>query len=715
MQGKLAPEGRYAGVKLVAHRTTVVRLYAHAAATAKLVGAALYGYGTRGRPLPGSPLSPDGGPRTLGPGAAAPTTAERADASQGYTFTLPDEWTSGSISLRGQLVPAGAVLGPCGECAFRLRAVKFASTGTERVQAVSLTAGKAPPKPGAALALPKRLQPLADGAFQFDPARYSATLDATRIARAGTLSDLVAHCPFAAACTQPLDAAARSALALTQLEDATLVSQTCKDIGAPSPCPDQVVGVHDGAALGDVSRGALNDSALPTAVAGAPAVARELGRGLGRAGTSCGGLGGVGFDTRPGYRAFSSGKDYMCGGDWISAAGWDDDVTELSAYARAHARSAAAAPAAGLRVLAFSVAGGAVVIWSVRPAVAIAPAADKSGYRAVVRSRTGRTLGTGTLRDELAQVDGGTPAGLLLLDGIVPLRGGSATRVPSAVADMFVQRGSDRLAARTRSAHAPTVRLTAAKPGRVAWRARDTDGDTLQASVDYSADGGRSFRTVWSGPSSGRVKLPRALFSRSGTAEVRVRVSDGFDQASATSKPFRAAGHAPDVQLDLPETKLLTSSPLRLAGSAYDDAFAPLEGHALRWTVDGHDAADGPRGTVDVAPGRHTVRLVATDSAGRHKTARVRVTVAPVTPAPLSVAAPAKLDRAAQSLTLTVAAVVPCRLTVAGPGLTTTRTRVTRAATRVSVPVKPGASDLRLTLTFRSGRYGTRDALTVAR
>jgi hypothetical protein len=699
-------------VKLVAHRTTVVRLYAHAADTAKLVGAALYG--TRdGRALPGSPLSPDGGARTLGPGAATPTSAERADASQGYTFTLPDEWTAGTISLRGQLVPAGAVLGPCGDCAFRLRGVGFADTGTERVQAVDLDAGGTAPRPATALAGAKLLQPLADGAFQADPRRYSASLDVGRIARASTLADLVAHCPFGAACTQPLDAGGRAALALTQLEDATLVSQTCKDIGAPSPCPDQIVGVHDGAALGDVSRGALDDSALPTVVAGAPAVARELGRALGRSGTSCGGLGGVGFDIRPGYRAFSGGKDYMCGGDWISASGWDDDVTALSAYAHAHARSAAAAPAAGLRVLAFSLGGGPVVIWSVRPAVAIAPPAVKGGYRAVVRSRTGRTLGTGSLRAE--QLDAGSPADLLL-DGIMPLRGGSATRVPSAVTDVVVQHGSDRAAARTRSAHAPTVRLTTAKPGRVAWKARDADGDTLLASVDYSADGGRSFRTVWSGPSTGRVSLPRALFGRSGNGEARVRVSDGFDQASATSKPFRAAGHAPDVQLDLPGKTLLASSPLRLAGSAYDDGFAPLGEHDLRWTVDGRDGAGGPRGTVDgLAAGRHTVRLVATDSAGRRATARVRVTVAAVTPAPLSIAAPAKLDRAAASLALTVRAVVPCRLTVAGKGLTTTRARVTRAATQVSVPVKPGASDLRLTLTFRSGRAGTRDALTVSR
>ncbi len=701
-------------MKLVAHRTTVVRLYAHAASTAKLVGAALYGYGTRGHPLPGSPLSPDGGARTLGPGAAAPTTAERSDASEGYTFTLPDEWTAGTVSLRGQLVPAGAVLGPCGECAFRLRAVKFASTGTERVQAVALTAGKAPPKPGAAFALPKLLQPLADGAFQIDPARYSATLDASRIARAGTLADLVAHCPFGAACTQPLDAAARSAVALAQLTDVTLTAQTCKDIGAPSPCPDQVVGVDGTGALGDVSHGALNASALPTAVTSPGGAARALGHGIGRAAPSCDGLGGVGFDIRPGYRAFSGGDDYMCGGGWISASGWDDEVAALRTYSRAHARSAAGSPVAGLRVVAFAVADGPLVIWSVRPAVAFVPPSDKSGYRAVVRSRTGRTLGTAALRADRTQVEGDKPTDLLVLDGIVPLRGGSATRVPSAVADLIVQHGSDRVT-RTRSAHAPSVRLTTAKPGRVAWKARDADGDTLLASVDYSADGGRSFRTVWTGPSSGRVKLPRALFGRSGNAQVRVRVSDGFDQASATSKPFRARGHAPDVRLDLPGTKLLAGSPLRLAGSAYDDGFAPLEGHALRWTVDGHDAADGPRGTVEIAPGRHTVRLVATDAAGRRATARVRVTVAPVTPAPLSIAAPAKLDRKATGVTLTVAAVVPCRLTVAGAGLTTTRARVTRAATRVSVPVKPGASDLRLTLTFRSGRYGTRDALTVAR
>jgi hypothetical protein len=93
----------------------------------------------------------------------------------------------------------------------------------------------------------------------------------------------------------------------------------------------------------------------------------------------------------------------------------------------------------------------------------------------------------------------------------------------------------------------------------------------------------------------------------------------------------------------------------------------------------------------------------------------VRVTVARVTPAPLSIAAPAKADRAATSVTLTVKAVVGCRLTVTGAGVTTTRAAVDRSGTRVQVPVKAGTSDLKLTLTFRSGRYGTRDALAITR
>jgi hypothetical protein len=92
----------------------------------------------------------------------------------------------------------------------------------------------------------------------------------------------------------------------------------------------------------------------------------------------------------------------------------------------------------------------------------------------------------------------------------------------------------------------------------------------------------------------------------------------------------------------------------------------------------------------------------------------VRVTVTAVTPQPLSIAAPAKLDPKATSVTLKVAAATPCRLTVAG-GTKSVATDVTRAPQPVAVPVKPGTADLKLTLTFRAGKSGSRDVVVVSR
>jgi hypothetical protein len=189
-------------------------------------------------------------------------------------------------------------------------------------------------------------------------------------------------------------------------------------------------------------------------------------------------------------------------------------------------------------------------------------------------------------------------------------------------------------------------------------------------------------------------------------------VSDGFDQASAVSKPFHVAGRRPVVTIDAPSS-LPASAPLSLAGSATDDALAPVGD--LRWTVDGHTVGTGARATAGpLSPGRHTVRLVATDGSGRHASAHKRVTVTAVTPQPLSIAAPAKLDPAAGSLTLKVAAATACRLTVTG-GTKTVRAGLTRAAVPVAVPVKPGTADLKLTLTFRAGKSGSRDVVVVSR
>lgn len=115
---------RYNGVRLVAfgYKQTVVRFYADASGAPKGgVGAdaLLYGSDSSGRPLPGSPLSPDVYPTPLtdlGPGTTV-TYAERSNDNGSYDFTLPPRWLSGTISLTARISDQQLLFGQTGrEC-----------------------------------------------------------------------------------------------------------------------------------------------------------------------------------------------------------------------------------------------------------------------------------------------------------------------------------------------------------------------------------------------------------------------------------------------------------------------------------------------------------------------------------------------------------------------------------------------------------------------
>ena len=97
----------------------------------------------------------------------------------------------------------------------------------------------------------------------------------------------------------------------------------------------------------------------------------------------------------------------------------------------------------------------------------------------------------------------------------------------------------------------PTVAATAA-PLAVAWHSADADGDTLMATVEVSSDGGRTWTVAFGGPDHGSALLPASAFAKTRSAKVRVRVSDGFDQAVAVSPAFSAAGVPPDVAIVAP-------------------------------------------------------------------------------------------------------------------------------------------------------------------
>ena len=108
---------------------------------------------------------------------------------------------------------------------------------------------------------------------------------------------------------------------------------------------------------------------------------------------------------------------------------------------------------------------------------------------------------------------------------------------------------------------APTVTLLSPAKGTVIggprgavirWRAQERGGDALDVTVDYSADGGRSYRPIYTGPNHGSVLLPSYLLSASRNARVRLYVSDGFNEAIITSSRFIARGAPPMVHITEP-------------------------------------------------------------------------------------------------------------------------------------------------------------------
>lgn len=403
-----------------------------------------------------------------------------------------------------------------------------------------------------------------------------------------------------------------------------------------------------------------------------------------------------------------------CAGDansWISPKGWNEIVGFRAAGRAAAARGtrAAAGGVPVLRVNAIQVVDGRLAIASVSPETGAAPAADASApYQVEARDANGAILASAPAAAE--------PIGHL--GGIMV--SGTVAR-PPATAQVVVRRGTEIATRVQRSPNAPTVRLSQPRARQrvrgatlaVRWTAGDKDGGTLGAVVDYSADGGRSFTTISSGPAGrGGAVLPVSALTPSRRARIRIRVDDGFSVATATSAPFRVDPVAPTVTITDPPAALRqrADAPLRLRGQATGARGAALRSTALRW-FDGRRAIG--RGASlylrSLSPGRHRLRLVAAQ-AGRTGSATVSVTATAVTPAFLALSAPAKLSRSARTVRLRVASSIPAQLRVGGR-----RYAVGQVARTITVRVRPGSAPLKLGLRLAAGRLARVQTLTITR
>ena len=389
-------------------------------------------------------------------------------------------------------------------------------------------------------------------------------------------------------------------------------------------------------------------------------------------------------------------------GNWVSPRNWQQLVSTFgvgptadtaraahAARATSHGASVAAPLAAvaavdpqRLSVLGFVTSTG-LDITSVGPQVGapLPPGNANDSYTLTAVGAGGHILTTVPMAATTGgHIDGPTPLPLVQVTGEVPARGVDSLRVAD---------NGSVVATRTRPAKAPRVRILAPRAGArvgkgttvaVHWRTTDPEHLPLTTFVDYSRNGGRTWRTIFTGPNTGRLALPSFFFTASRMARVRVRVSDGFNETMAVSPRFVTLGAPPKVTILTRLARgmrIAGDAHLQLSGHAVDQAAQILSGRQLRWYDGSWLLGTGDAISAGPLPsGVDHLRLVARDPSGRTATATLTVTVSPVALPFLRLKLPARVSADARTLTFTASASLPTTLRVGRSVVQlTTRTR----------------------------------------
>jgi hypothetical protein len=725
---------------------TVVRVYADLAfgpvGGVPNVPAVLAGYTHNGVgsivPLPGSPLLPTSGTRTLQLGPSFASTAEETSETAVYAFTLPPSWTYGKIGVVGQLLPAqappppvarAAVPGqqtsyaPCqtGACTandtMTLSQIPFYNAPTVTIDPIQMTVDGTtpPPDPSLVFKWAKLVTPL-DVAVE----PYGGTIDITDIAN--TLTSCRKN-PDGHSCGDD-----------SNNDGGSRVDDWACSHGAPDFGWD--IGVNTGVARGltnyaDICWDQFNGYRTAVVEYQRPltSVAHEFFHLLGRPHASFGCGGGdngqsaeswppdemgftqsIGLDTMlgsgiaggpyaipspPGGKTWFDFMSYCANPGFVAPLGKDGDawgsvhnwnaVLEADRYhardlasARSMLGARATAPVPSFHVSAFLNHDGTTTIVSVTPLDAHGRPASASGYHLIGLDAAGHQVTDVQMALNAVHVD--HEAAPVELDGVIPSAG---------VVSVAIVHDGATLASRRRSAHAPTVSVRGvpvARGGRttIRWRSHDADGDPLGAAIDYSANDGRSYRRIWIGPNRGLVRVPSRYLSLSSRARVRVTVNDGFRSTTTSSRRFRAPGAPPIVSIlsPSPGVREPNDAPLVLSGQAVDDSGKLLGGKRLRWFLGARVLGTGAHIAVaGLRAGHDRIVLVGTDGAGRAGRASVTVVLRAARPLFLVLSAPKRVKRNAGVLKLKVSSSLDARLAV--------RTSVHARAQRFTVSRRP--------------------------
>ncbi len=746
----------YAGVTMAAGKYTVVRVFAHASNLSDPAASGLSGatatlriFDSHEREI-SPPLSPNISPATLSPPdcAACVRASERANARAAFTFFVPwDDTYHRSLSFRATVSP-GVGFGAAVQCSgchanvFTLTGVPFVTTAEVPIYPVPLTLGGVKTSAtvdqvfdSAAIVLPVNLEihpydaPLAvDGLPSVSAALAKRASDDSLDGSQAVVGVAPESFGFGGS-TDTTKILYGAAPPIAYVPDDRPLSGAMHEIG------------HE-LGLKHADTGSGPDATGPHPD-GTPDCTGNSGGQVGEAWPPDdeGRIQGIGFDLRSWSarilvdhhpKLASRYYDFMsyCPGPrldtipqaeadhWISVRNWNrliafhPPVQGLPVAKDARSAGTRAGGEATLRVIATVDYGGKASIFDVAPGRTLASPTAGSPYLVELRNAAGATLASAIPATTTLHNDGHRPG--LLLEATLPF-------APSATA-LVVSAGGVELARRTRSTHAPTAAIVSPRPrtriGRgprtlVRWQANDSDGDRLTTTVDYSADGGRHWKVVGSSASASSARVPNQLLSASRNARFRVRVSDGFDVATAISGVLRAAGARPVVHIigGAPRGRMRADAMLLLRGAAFDDAGNRIAGRSLRWYAGRRLLGRGTLLTVPgLAAGTTAIRLVATDRHGRSSQARLPIRVLAVPPAFLVARAPGHVSPGARRVRVVVASTVPATLRIAGK-----RYAVNRKPRVITIPIRRGRSILRLAYTLRARGGATRGTYLAAR
>jgi len=753
----------YNGVRLVRGKKTVVRVFADLVGTAAArarrpsFGMVLFAGGVNGRERPGSPLLPEWSPnpRDLSVNDGGLLNAERDSETGAFTFVLPDSWARETLTLTALAVGTGedqttaetqlCLATSCGATpTWTLRGIRFHTPPpAQNVSALKLPQVQWVQVPIIVPFIPVPLlvwtptNPPVIRDFEVDPRRVFQKLQA--------LSPVQIHFYTTAggATDWPSWRAVRFAPSHQIWEAADAWDES---MGRPGLATAGVfvAGDNPGVTIGHtavVSGRVQNDGSIWRPVT---SVAHEIFHRLGfaHASTSCGAgdgedwpvadgrMNSVGLDTTPGSgrtgpfrviadRDASPRYDLMsyCGivaGDgnhWISAHNWNRALgVAPPPVSRPIARRLLTA-----RVLLTAGATPALTVGSATgPAT---PGQLPSAYTLIARDAAGNVLHRVPLTQLAAGRSGGLATDPVALEARVPPEGVASVEV--------VDSAGAPVTARSASANAPRVRITAPAAGArisgsadatVRFRATDADAadaGRLTARIELSTDGGRSWDEVWSGAAvSGVARIPEEALLATRRARLRIVVSDGFRETTATGGTFAIAGKPPAVQITEPVrgTVVPANAAIRLEGGAIDDRGRALRGARLVWRAGRRVLGRGETVTAPLPAGTRRVTLTATDRNGRRARATVAVRTKAARPYFLRLRVAGRAPRSGGTVAVVVASTQPGTVRAGG--------RTTRVGVRprtIRVRVRAGRAPARVTVTLRAGGRSTTSTLLVRR